>query len=392
MIKSHSIVINEIDETELALKELHSQLENLQLLKNTVGIVTVNKDFVVSGVYSAIAKETPFPIVGMTSYSQTVNGKIGTFMFSIMVLTSDDCEFACGMSEAVPDTGEVKEQVQKCYKDLRSKLNGDVKLVFLYPNFMYGHYPNQYIKAITEIDNNVPIFGSQSNGEIIETATSARTLYCESISGNQVAMLLISGNVEPKFYLGSTTKESIMAPDIGVVTAAEGNCLIEINNTKAKQFLEEANLKPDSVNQKASFFSTFIADEKNEKGETVSSVVKSLVMSKDDSYIFACGIQVGSSLSAISFTREVVMETAKDVMEQIKANHKEGTLIIYSCLGRRAALLNEPNKEFELMNKILGNNFNYIATCSGGEICPTSRAETEVVNNEHNETLIACIL
>jgi len=122
-------------------------------------------------------------------------------MFSIMVLTSNDCEFACGISEPVPETGEVKEQVQKCYKNLRSKLSGHVKLVFLYPNFMYGHYPNQYIKAITEIDSNVPIFGSQSNGEIIDVPSAARTLHSESISNNQAAMLLISGNIEPKFYL-----------------------------------------------------------------------------------------------------------------------------------------------------------------------------------------------
>jgi len=392
MVKSYSIIINEVDEIELALEELRSQLAKLKLLKNTVGIVTVNKDFVVSGVYSAIAKATPFPLVGITSYSQIVNGKIGTFMFSIMVLTSNDCEFASGLSEPVPETGDVKKQVQKCYEDLRSKLNGDVKLAFLYPNFMYGHYPYQYIKAITEIDANVPIFGSQSNGEIIDVPSSARTLHCENISKNQAAMLLISGNINPKFYLASTTKESITMPQIGVVTKADGNYLLEINNIKAKQFLEKANLKPDAVNQKSIFFSTFIADEKNEKGETISSVVKSLTVPKDDGYIFVCGIQVGSVLSAISFTGEIVMETAKNVMKKIKAKHKEGTIIMYSCLGRRAALLNEPNKEFELISDILKNNFNYVATCSGGEICPTSVTETEIVNNEHNETLIACIL
>jgi len=392
MIKSYSIIINEVDEIELALEELRSQLSGLELLENTVGIVTVNKDFVVSGVYSAVAKATPFPLVGMTSYSQIVNGKIGTFMFSIMVLTSNDCEFVCGMSDEIPDSGDVKEQVQKCYKDLRSKLNNNVKLAFLYPSFMYGHYPYQYIKAITEIDNNIPIFGSLSNGEIRDVVTAARTVHCENVSSSQTVMLLISGNVEPKFYFSSTTKESIIMPDVGVVTAAEGNFLREINNIKAKEFLEKANLKPDSVSQKLIFFSHFLADEKNEKGETVSSVLKSLAMPKDDGYIFVSGIQVGSSLSAVSFTSEVVMETAKDVLDQIKANHKEGTLLIYSCLGRRAALLNEPYKEFELMNKMLGNNFNYIATCSGGEICPTSATETEVVNNEHNETLIACIL
>jgi len=392
MIKSYSIIINEVDETELALEELNSQLPKLELLKNTVGIVTVNKDFVISGVYSAVAKATPFPLVGMTSYSQIVNGKIGTFMFSIMVLTSDDCEFVCGMSEPVPDTGDVKEQIQKFYNDMRSKLNGEAKLAILYPSFMYLHYPYQYIKAITEIDNKIPIFGSLSNGEIIDVVTSARTLLGETISSNQAVMLLISGNVEPKFYFSSITKESITMPNIGIVTSAEGNFLREINNMKAKEFLEKVNLKPDSACQKIIMFSHFLADEKNEKGEIISSVVKSLAMPKDDGYIFVCGIQVGSNLSAISFTGDVVMETAKTVMEQIKEKHKGGTLLIYSCLGRRAALLNEPYKEFELMNEMLGNNFNYMATCSGGEICPTSVSEKEVVNNEHNETLIACIL
>jgi len=39
MIKSYSIIINEVDEAELALEELRSQLSELKLLKNTVGIV-----------------------------------------------------------------------------------------------------------------------------------------------------------------------------------------------------------------------------------------------------------------------------------------------------------------------------------------------------------------
>ena len=392
MIKSYPIVITEVDDAKLALEELNAQLPKLKLLKNTVGIVTANKDFIVSGVYSAIAKAIPFPLVGLTSCLQAVDGEIGTFLFSIMTLTSDDCEFECGLSDAVPNTGEVKEQTQKCYKDLRTKLKGEVKLALLYPNFMYGHYPDKYIKAITEIDNRVPIFGSLSNGEITDAVTSARVLHNENISDNQVAMLLISGNVSPAFYIGSATKESIIAPNIGIVTAANGNYLMEINNVNANDFLDKIKLKPDPVYKKNIFFSIFIADEKNENGEIISSTVKSLIMPKDNGYIFANGIKVGSCLSALSFTSDVVMETAKNVMEQINARHKEGTIIMYSCLGRRVALLNEPFKEFKLINDVLENNFNYIATSSGSEICPTLFTETATINNEHNQTLVACII
>jgi hypothetical protein len=333
-----------------------------------------------------VAKSVPFPLAGATSFSQAVNGKIGTYLFSIMVLTSDDCEFECGLSDVIPETGDVAEVTQKCYKGLREKLSGEVKLTLLYSPFMLMHYPNQYVKAISEIDERVPIFGTLPNGEIINVTADAKITYGDSSYWDRMAMILISGDISPSFYIGSATKESIVLPNVGVVTAAKGNCLQEMNNIPIASFFEKMKFKVESSN----LSNTFIMDEKDENGEIISSVTKAFVGLGENGYFFGCGVQVGSNVSIVSFTGDVVMDTAKEVTEKIKKNHSGGTILIYSCIGRLSALAKEPMKEFEFLNENL-SAFNYMATCSGGEICPTSITKTKAINNEHNQTLVACV-
>ena len=391
MIKSYSIVLEEVDDHELALEELKAQLSGIELLKSSVGIVSVNKDFIFSGVYCAVAKAVPFPLAGSTSFSQTVNGKIGTYLLSIMVLTSDDCEFACGLSDVVPEIDDVTEVTKKCYNNLQGTLGSEVKLTLLYPPFMFNHYPNQYIRAISEIDERVPVFGTLPNGEVIDVTTDARVLYGEHIYGDKIAMILVSGNVSPSFYIGSATKESIVLPNVGVITSAEGNCLREINGTSTVKFFEKMKFGLENVKETNILSKTFLMDEKDENGEIISSVTKSLIGIEGGSYFFGCGLQIGSNVSIVAFTGDVVMASAKDVVKRIKENHSGGIILIYSCIGRLVALTSEPMKEFKFLNENL-ESFSYVATCSGGEICPTSVTKAKAINNEHNETLIACVL
>jgi len=392
MIKSYSIVIEEVDDLELALEELSAQLSGIQLLKNSVGIVAVNKDIIASGIYSAIAKAIPFPLAGSTSFSQAVNGKIGTYLISIMVLTSDDCEFSCGLSDVVPEADDVTEVTQKCYNDLQKNLSGEVKLALLYPPFMYKHYPKQYIKAISQINEHIPIFGTLPNGEVIDVIADAKVIYGKHSYDNKIAMILVSGNISPSFYICSATKESIVLPNVGVITAAEGNCLQEINNMNTVNFFEKMKFGLCNANEKNLLSNTFLMDEKDENGEIISSVTKALVGIENGNYLFGCGLQIGSNVSIVAFTGDVVMATAKDLVKRIKEDHPTGgTVLIYSCIGRLVALASEPMKEFKFLSENL-ESFSYVASCSGGEICPTSVTKAKAINNEHNETLVACVL
>jgi len=83
MIKSYVITITEVDDAEFALEELEAQFSKLELMKNTVGIVSVSTDYFGTGVYTAVAEALPFPLIGMSAYAQNANGNTSVYLFSI---------------------------------------------------------------------------------------------------------------------------------------------------------------------------------------------------------------------------------------------------------------------------------------------------------------------
>jgi hypothetical protein len=392
------IIITEVDDIAVALEELETQMSEVTLLKNTVGIVSVNPEFISSGVYAAVAETVSFPLLGMTAYSQAVNGKIGTYLFSVLILTSDDCEFSHGVSDVISDSQEsdLAELTQQCYKNIRSNLAGDVKLVFIYAPVMQSTPAGKYIKAISDIDKKVPIFGSLASAEAARIATEPAIFYGEQVYKNRMTMLLVSGNLSPEFYIGSITKESVIQLNIGEVTAAQDNHVIKINNMNAKDFFEQKGIingvfKNESINE-GILSSVIIMDKKDENGHIVSSTARGILSIEESGCAFAGSVTVGSVLSLAVVTKDVIIATAKEVASQITKNHKDKTILMYSCLGRRISLLDEPMKEFEfLCEELADRGFNFAVLSSGGEICPTSVTGEKVYNEEHNQSLIACV-
>jgi hypothetical protein len=393
MVKSHSIVIDEVDDAELALAQLNAQMQGIRLLKNSVGIASVHPEFIHSGVYSAIAKALPFSLVGMTTISQTADGKTGTFLFSILALTSDACQFAHGYSDAIPEKGgDTVEIARKCYSGLCSKLEGDAKLAILYAPFMEYQSVHKYLEAISGIDKRVPVFGSLANADMESILANMKTLYCENDFADRLAMLLISGDISPEFYIGSVTKESIIMPNIGEVTAAKDNFATEINNVNICKFLEKIGFSSGDIRNQGVLTSVFIMDEKDKDGNIVSSAARALIVLDNEIGVFGGNVAAGSVLSLAAVTKDVVMETAKNVIAEIKEKHKNKTVLMFSCVGRRYSLLDEPKKEYELLNEEFSKDgFHYLASCASGEICPTSVTETMAHNSEHNQSLVACV-
>lgn len=391
-MKSYVITITEIDDQNLALDELNAQISNITLLKNTVGIVSVNPEYVQSGIYAAAANAVPFPLLGMTTLSQTVNGQIGTFLFSILVLTSDTCEFEYGTSGVISREGDAAKLTQECYQNIRAKVEGDVRLCLLYVPYTEYRCTNEYISAIAEIDEHVPVFGSLANADMEHLFDDMKTLCGANHYNDRLVMLLISGDIAPEFYIGSITKEAVIMPDIGEVTEATSNHVMRINGMKVGDFFEKIGFFVGDARNQGLLTSIFMVDEKDEAGNIVSSVSRGVLSQSDDSVIFGGNVPVGSVLSVATTTKEMVVATAKDVALRIKEHHNGKTVLMYSCIGRRFSLLDEPVKEYETLNEQLqGSNFNCLVSCSCGEICPTLVTETKTYNSEHNQALIACV-
>jgi len=392
-MQSYVITITEADDAELALDELKEQLSSVSLLKNTVSIVSVNPEFIHTGIYEAVAKAVPFPLIGMTTLAQTANGVAGMFLFSIMVLTSDACDFAYGFSDVIPQKGDASELTRECYKTIRAKLEGEVKLTLLYAPFMEYRCGAEYISAIADVDKRIPVFGSLANADMEHLFADLKTICCDQYFNDRLVMLLISGDISPEFYIGSITKEAIILPNIGKVTEARGNHVTEINGINAGKFFEQIDFFIGDARNKGLLTSIFIVDTKDETGNVVSSVSRGILSLEDESVIFGGNVPVGAVLSIATTTKEMVLATAKEVAALIKKAHRGKTVLMYSCIGRRFSLLDATLSEYEALNgQLADSGFNYVALCSCGEICPTSVTETEVYNSEHNQALIACVI
>jgi len=389
MIKSKVITITEADNAKDAVCEFDAGLNGFELLSNTVGIVSVNAEFIESGVYSAIVKASPFPLAGMTTASQSSNGEIGVYLFTIMVLTSDDCRFVCGTTREFPEVEAPKDIIKADYTALKEQLGEKPKLVLTYAP-RTRHCSVDIVEVIPEIDPGVIIFGGIASGNISDTTgIGFKTLYGENVSEKCAVFVLAAGDFTPEIFIRSLTKEAVVIPNIGTITKAEKNRIIEVNGVKAGEFFDKVGFEVSDLIMCGLFSSTLVLDLKD-KGITVSRVPLAL-----DNGELVCGGRVyeGAALSIAFSTAEVVTQTTRELTADISECEGERAALIYSCAGRQTGLLPEFMKELEIVSSKIPKRINYTACYVHGEICPVkAKSEKALYNNEHNHTVIACVL
>jgi hypothetical protein len=389
---SYVITITEIDEEEFAREELEKQLSPITLQKNTIGIVTVSTEFLDSGMYAVIAEAVPFPLVGMTTHTQSANGEAGTFLFSILVLTSNDVEFAYGSSGIIPERESAAGITRECYIKTREKLSGPVKLALIYAPFKQFQCIHNYAKAISETDGRVPVFGSLAAAKITNLLTDTRTICEKGIFNDRVVMVLLAGDIVPEFHLGNITKESIIVPNFGEVTAAKDNVVTEINHVKVNTVLDGIGFNDGILNDDSAVSIAFLIEETDKDGRLFPPNAQSIDTLEDGYAIFSGFVPVGATLSLAVTTKDVILTTARNALKSIKEGRRGNTVMIYSCVGRQISLLDEPMLEYEVIKEEFSDGFTYIAASSGGEICPVLVTDEKAYNSEHSQSFIACVL
>ena len=363
------------------------------MLKNTIGIVNVSLEFLESGVYAAVAKAIPFNIVGMTTFGQNANGQAEIFLLSIMVLTSDDCEFSYSISEAMPAEGCVDEITQNCFKDALSKLTESAKLAIFYAPVVPSRCsPHMYLEAMAKVDESIPVFGSLAAAELARAFNGeTRTLCGEEIYADKQIIILISG-INPEFYVGSVTHVPAVISNVGEVTAANGNYVTEINDTKINDIFEKVGYKSALENDRGAITSVFVINEKDSEGKLTPIGARGLYFLLDGVGIFGGSIPVGSVLSLVFTSKDTIATSVEDTAQRIKNETRGKTALIYICLGRQSCMLDTPIMEYEILaDSFADSGLQYVASGSGGEICPNWVSESNFYNTEHNQSIIACV-
>ena len=384
MIKTINAHTFEIDDIDIAVNEILNQIKiEENLLANTVGILTCHHEFVLSGAIKAICAALPFEVVGLTTSRQSLPDVTDGVMLALTVITSDDTNFKTVYTDTLKDDAEkpISDAYSLAVKDLPEK----PKIIFAFAPLMHQHAGDSYIDILDKLSGGVPIFGSLP----IEAANYldlCYTIFNGECERDKFAMILCSGNINPKCYMASVMREDFFARNL-LITSSVANKVKEINGRPFIDFLEELDIAENGAIKNGISFVVFLVNY-NDGSKPIGRVLLAL----DEEGNGFCGgfMPEGANISATFLTREDVIDATKKLMEKVILENPENqNFLCFSCLTRNVALGTNQNKEFEEINKALSGK-QYMACLSGGEICPDVLPDGTNKNRFHNNTIIIC--
>lgn len=381
----HTIVVKtgEIDNVEVAVNEIMEQLKPEQrLLKNSVGIISCHYEFVESGVVKAVCDRLPFDVAGTITAAQSAGGVSGTFLLSVMVLTSDDVRFKTALTESL--LGQPSQAIKAAY----NKADGGEKpaLIFSFAGFMVENSGDEYVNTISEISGGAPCFGTLSVDDT-EDFHCSYLIHCGEHYRDRMAMILLYGELSPKFYIATISDNKIINK-AALITSAQGHILKEVNGRPVVDFFEELGLTKASETSYAMTSLPFMLD----YGDGTPPVSKVFIGLTQEKYAVCAGsMPEGSTLYIGVFDKDDVLKTTDAAVKKALAETPEASgMLIYSCISRNMSLGGDLFAELDLVASG-SEGLHYLMAYSGGEMCPTQIDENRAINRFHNNAFILCI-
>jgi hypothetical protein len=383
----------ELSDIDFAINEITTRIKNNgPLLGNTVGLLFCNFEFIQSTLVQELCARLPFDIAGCTSQIFAIQNAGEDFMLTLMILTSDDVEFYAGLSEPLHQGKEAA--VENLYRDLAARGPGpsgarsrEPGLILAFSPYLSGITGNRLVEILDRISGGVPLFGSVAI-DITTTQRSPMTIFNGNHYPDRLTMILLRGDVQPRFFNHSLPGETNLNKKF-TITGAEGNRIISIEGKPAVKYMEELGL----INQATvDVFYAFPIMVDDGSGEPPRAITISEV-DADGTLVSEQDIPLGGTANVGAISREMVMASTRNLINRIKGETgRHDGLIMISCFSRVLAL-QDPLEEINLVIKQLRDwPAPFVFFSSGGEICPTPNKKDEMTNNFHQFTLAACVL
>lgn len=393
MIRSATAYTYELDNPDLALEELKTQVDGkISLMAHTVGILMCDPEYIEEGVLAYVSKGLPFPIVGATTMCQATDGEAGILMMSLMVLTSDDVEFSVGMTGHIEAYGENLPEVTRiAYEEAAARLTHSPKLIIAFPPLIAENGGDQYVDALEAVCPKVPIFGTLAIEDSIEF-DNCFSYANDEVSKTATSFILVAGNVQPHFKIATISDENAL-PYTGEITKSDRHIVYEINDVRCCDYFESIGFAKNGVLDKGLQFVPYLLDFNKRADYDGISVVRAMVYFDENGAGVCRGYMYENSVFTLTNpTDEDVLSTSAQALDAIAADENKQAVLLFSCMVRRMSLGAEPLKEANLLMEKMSPDTPYMLAYAGGEICPTTSMENKVTNRFHNYSLIALIL
>jgi hypothetical protein len=371
---------NEVDDIDVAVKEITAQLDGKKLLKNTIGIIACYFEFVENGTIAALHQALPFDVIGCAVQGSAVNASGGMEQLSLTILTSDDVTFTTAISEpVVPEN--LDNALENAYAEAAAKSGNDPALIFMLGPITNDVSGYGILKKLDQLNAGLPIFGTLSNDTSLKYESSY-VFKNDDQHLRKIILLFMHGDINPRFYTTAISTHNI-ANLYAVVTESSGYMVKQINNLPVIEYFRNIGVQTSKL--AAVSMLPFLID----FGDGTAPTAYSMYDVSEKGAFCAGEIPVGSQIAFAEVDYNSVMETAeitlRRALDDVKKNGANGIIAI-PCFTRSLVIIPNIEDEIKKSLEIIGDKIPFTLIYSGGEICPTYNKQQKLINRFHNLT------
>ncbi|MDR2199556.1 MAG: FIST C-terminal domain-containing protein [Deltaproteobacteria bacterium] len=379
----------ELDDVDAAVNELLGRLDTSKLLSDSVGLVYCDPGFHFSGVYEALCQKLDFPVLGATTITAAVATSRVSQILALMVITSDELKFSAVATERLK-SGD-NSVVERAYREAKERRGGEPTLIMTFFPLVSEYDPDTMIEYLSSLAPGVPIYGTLSSSPALVSFNDAKVLFNGEAFDDRMSILLIYGDVKPRFFRGSFSEEKHLK-DKGVITSSKNNRILTINDYPAKDYFLQMGLSEDEAgNLLFPELFPLIMDLNDGSLPYVRAMLTNL---EDGSVILNSGVKRGATISVSNIDVSELQASVDKTLESMKAEKDYTFAVFHSCAARYfVAFSYDAEMEIKAIKKHLGgeNKLPYIFCYSGGEICPFRNRDGSLTNRIHTYSFTCCV-
>jgi hypothetical protein len=303
------------------------------------------------------------------------------------VLTSDDVTFSVVYTDPLvsSDIAEVRRLLRIAYDRARAKLSED-------PSFIVAAFPIVTevggAALLRELDNlcgGIPIFGLLATDQLLRFESSF-TIWNGESHQLSLAMILMQGNVNPKFHITAFPEKNVQKRK-AIITESDDCLLKKVNDMVFVEYLATLGLtKKDTIEMMGSV--PLLVD----YGSGTKPVAIGIYKITPEGYALCGGeMPAGASLSIGLIDYEGIMETAELSVKNVKNRDEIKGVLMFPCSSRAQMISPNSMDEMKKVLGVLGTETPYMLCYSGGEVCPIYGEDGKTYNRFHNYTFAACV-
>jgi hypothetical protein len=387
MLKMLTAYTDELDFPDDALHDILEQLDiEHTLLKNTVGIVHCRYEFIKSGFVGLLCTKLPFDVIGSTSIACATMGEYGSDLLALSVFTGDDVEFSIAVSGPV-SADSVIAAMGGAYLEAAAGLSAEPALAIVYTPMNLQIGTSKMLDGIAFVSGDVPVFGAVACDETPDYHEN-RLIYKGEAFRDSAVLLLMGGDVHPRFLLENTGRLDNMQEQQGIITESDGCLIMRVNDMPFLEYIADIGLSPDTIKNIKAFPVPF----KVNYNDGTRSLIRMLSSVTDEGYaVFTGDMPVGSAFTLQSFSYGSVAETAESMAKSLASMTGVSGAILYSCIGRSLLLGMNLSEEMRAISEAVSDRMPYHICYGGGEFCPLEDDNGELVQHSHSFSLAACV-